>query len=68
MNEKKLWASVLGRAVIDLRRKKHRQSARFWFYNDKNQGAGSFLWVCDVLEIDPGKTREKVFKKIKNAA
>jgi len=32
------------------------RNAQNWF-NSKNQGVGSFLWICTVLDLDPNLTR-----------
>jgi len=71
---KSLWASVLGRAIDDLNKKltprmsdskksetlKFKQSAKYWF-SRKESNVGSFVWICDILEIDPEKTKSKIF-------
>ena len=35
------------------------EDARRWFEGDRNM-IGSFLFVCDVLDLDPGRIREYV--------
>ena len=32
-----------------------------WFKNNRKT-VGGFLWVCDVLELEPGPIREKIAK------
>ena len=58
---KRLWAAVLDQAIKDSQADKpghnsHEsiiaEGARAWF-SSKSQEDGSFLWVCDILGIDP---------------
>lgn len=63
---KKLWAAMMVLAYKDARRsgnsdetKRNRMSAIAWFNNMGNTGVGSFLWVCDILKLDPEKTRKE---------
>lgn len=58
---RRLWAAVAQQAVDDL----HDTAvnlpgpARAWF-RDERMFIGSFLWVCQVLELDPGCVRRKL--------
>ena len=57
---KRLWAAVLEQAIEDVRREHgHADRARAWFQSER-EGVGSFLWICRMLDIDPGSTRKKV--------
>ena len=68
MCEKTLWAAVLKRAVKDatalpkhycespLRSRMNIESAREWL-KSQNTEIGSFLWICDVLGLDPDHER-----------
>jgi hypothetical protein len=62
---KALWAAVVGRAADDLLSREPLQvrSARYWFRNNENTGVGTFLWCCEILNLDPGKTRTAVFAR-----
>ena len=65
---KNLWAAVIERAFGDLRlenspvenEERYYYSAVRWFNDTENHEIGSFLWICELLEIDPGKIREKI--------
>lgn len=74
MDERDLWAAVIAQAVEDLQaptiagdttaartRDRNRESARAWFKSDRNDGVGSFVWVCDALDYSPEAVREGVF-------
>jgi hypothetical protein len=50
-SERELWSAVLGQAIEDLRDTKTGYRTRLWFASD-NYGPGSFLWICDSLELD----------------
>ncbi len=60
---RRLWAAVLEQAVKDARggRTYHiiTEEARAWF-RSKKEGMGSFIWVCRILDLDPGYVRRKV--------
>lgn len=58
-----LWAAVLMQAIDDLSDKKPliRRSAKHWLTRKKNKGIASFVWVCAALDIDPDKTRTRIF-------
>lgn len=66
MPEFKLWYAVLNRAIVDLKVSKcgadnrietTRQEAVRWFKSDENE-VGSFLWICDILDLCPNLTRK----------
>jgi len=51
---KRLWYAVLEQAVKDAQGyyNSRREEARQWLFSE-NHGAASFLWICDVLGLDP---------------
>jgi hypothetical protein len=55
---KRLWIAVLKQAIKDARGNYHRnrEKALSWF-NSENQGTGSFLWICNILSLNPNVTR-----------
>lgn len=58
--ERKLWASVLLQAITDLRgQDAASRSARAWFASTET-AAGSFIWVCHHLSLDPDAARRRV--------
>ena len=73
MDERGLWAGVLIQAVKDLagygrvykqrERARVQYFARLWFADD-NREVGSFLWICDELELEPSWIRRKMFALI----
>jgi len=46
---KTLWHAVLEQAIKDAR---WDVTARTWFCS-KDQGTGSFLWICAALDLSP---------------
>ena len=70
---KNLWMAVLEQAMEDIltgpahRRGKvesiFKNTALAWFHSD-NEGIGSFLWVCEHLDIDPHTVHHILTKKI----
>ncbi|MBF0295805.1 MAG: helix-turn-helix domain-containing protein [Magnetococcales bacterium] len=52
--ESDLWASVLEQALADLSDRSHRRKALLWF-SSRDDAPGSFLFVCDALNLDPDK-------------
>lgn len=65
---KNLWANVLWQAVLDAVRFAHatrptplayRRDALDWFAAEAS-GVGSFVWVCELMRLDPGRVRERV--------
>ena len=55
---KRLWFAVLEQALTDAKGKhySYREEAREWFLSEKYETA-SFLWICDVLDLDPDSFR-----------
>jgi len=69
--EKKLWAAVLLQAFLDLevltfgnltQSSLARVQAEGWIRSNRNDYIGSFLYVCDALDLDPEFVREKFLK------
>ena len=60
--EMSLWAAVMGRSIEDLSRKKERKSARYWFENEKDDGIGSFKWICEIFSLNPDMVRANILK------
>ena len=66
MVEKKLWAAVLGQAIHDLEKNNNGEyPPDKWFTSDYDE-PGSFLWICELFEIDPEKTKTAISRRIKN--
>ena len=55
---KKLWSAVLKQAIKDAQEiySIYAGDARAWFCS-KNQGTGSFIWICMMLDLDPDEFR-----------
>jgi hypothetical protein len=51
---KRLWSAVLNQAIKDAQENHsvYARNARAWFCS-KNQGTGSFIWICMILDLDP---------------
>ena len=68
MDERRLWAAVLiqaakdvagyGRVYNERERAMVQYFARLWFTDD-NREVGSFLWICDQLEVEPSWIRRR---------
>jgi hypothetical protein len=67
LHERQLWTAVLRLAFEDLENRKIAPRARFWF-NSSKTGPGSFLWVCENLELDPKSIRRRVLEVIERGA
>lgn len=39
---------------------KNRYQAKFWIKNRKDNGPGSFIWVCDALGLEADVVRDKI--------
>ena len=61
LNERQLWAAVLGLALEDLEGTNTGNRARAWFASDYYE-PGSFLWICDHLELDALAIRHRAFE------
>ena len=68
--EKALWTAVLVQAIDDLVGinihchryvwPRLRYFARLWFESESCE-LGAFCWICDLIEIDPGRLRRRLF-------
>jgi hypothetical protein len=76
ISERRLWVAVLEQAIIDLsgpngvrggERRRLRTFSRLWFTSDNDQ-PGSFLWVCESLQLDPSWVRNQLAAVIKAAS
>jgi hypothetical protein len=73
VDERRLWAGVLVQAIRDCvgyiaapnkrERARVQYFARLWFADD-NREVGSFLWVCDQLELEPSWIRRRMAAQI----
>jgi hypothetical protein len=72
---RRLWAAVIQQAMDDIagvpdwvdKYSKHhsalrRQRAEAWFRSSRSD-CGSFVWICDILRLDPARLRKGVFRK-----
>ena len=57
-----LLSAVINRAIIDLSKKAHRAKSLAWI-NSNEKGEQSFSWYCNLLDMDPKRTRAKIFEK-----
>jgi len=66
---KNLWSAVLKQAIKDANQntKYPFNNPRLWFQS-KNHTVGSFLWICNILNIDPESIRFPSETGIKRAA
>lgn len=59
-----MWFAVLGQAINDLLLKKHAEPASNWI-NDNRMYAGSFRFVCDILDLNYEWVRQKIHSKFR---
>ena len=61
--ERDLWIAVFYQALKDLTLSEttYERDARAWFLSC-NQNAGSFIWVCQYLGIDPSAVRRVLWQ------
>ena len=63
--EQNLWHGVLARATHDLKTKpKLKEEVLKWFNEKNNEEIGSFIWICDTLQLDPDKIIRGINKLI----
>lgn len=64
-NCRALWASVMIQAIKDLDGKysTDRKLAYHYVFLEPDGGAGSFLWVCGVLGLEPDAVRAAVMTR-----
>jgi len=58
---KSLWAAVLQQAIEDALN--HSKEAEMWL-RCKNDGVGSFLWICHLFDLNPECVREIVVNRL----
>jgi hypothetical protein len=56
---KKLWFAVLFLALEDLHDKYYGPAIQDWVRSDR-LGVGSFLFVCQVINADPARLRQRI--------
>ena len=63
--ERNLWGAVMEEAIKSLSSGslRIRADAITWFRNRSNDGVGSFLWVCSILDLDPDNISNKLLEK-----
>ena len=68
MPEQRLLCAVLRRALLDIvgvyctefgMRERLREDALEWVWSER-RGEWGFLWVCECLDLDPGRVRESI--------
>jgi hypothetical protein len=62
----RLWSSVLERAIEDFRGFHGlwlQNNAKTWLLSN-NDGIGSYLWICGVLNLDPPTVRRSIITSI----
>jgi hypothetical protein len=66
--ETELWTGVILQAIDDLDRRTSstpssaQDSAREWFASESD-AVGSFVWSCNVIDVDPHFVRSRLAKK-----
>ena len=60
--ERALWRAVLRLAIADMAVPGFRAAAMRWI-DSQDSHAGSFLWICDMTEIDPRDVRRRVISR-----
>ncbi|MBC8457979.1 MAG: hypothetical protein H8D67_08295 [Deltaproteobacteria bacterium] len=72
---KQLWAAVLIGAIEDVKKlavtKSHdsvsKEEAKAWFQSDSKE-IGSFLWICEIFNLDHDCVRTSIAKNYNRAA
>ena len=62
-----LWAAVLMQAIHDLNIPEERNKAFAWI-KDSQMHLGSFMFVCDALNLSPSAVRTRIYKKYTNTS
>ena len=68
--EAELWTQVLLQAITDLDGRtaltpgSAKDSAREWFASECD-GVGSFIWTCQIINVDPNFIRSRLAKKLR---
>jgi hypothetical protein len=66
--EAELWTEVILQAIDDMDRRTSsasrsaQDSARQWFASE-NDGIGSFVWSCRVIDVDPSWVRSALARR-----
>jgi hypothetical protein len=66
--EAELWTQVTLQAITDLEGRTSltphsaKDSAREWFASESD-GIGSFIWTCQIINVDPSFIRSQLAKK-----
>jgi hypothetical protein len=66
--EAELWTQVILQAITDLDGRTSltplsaKDSAREWFASESD-GIGSFVWACQIINVDPNFIRSQLTKK-----
>jgi len=55
-----LWANVLKFAICDLKHDLYSRKTEYWFNKTENEGPGSFVWICFMLDLDADSLRRKI--------
>ena len=60
---RQVCAAIMIRAIQDLfiTNNYYRNDAICWFNNRRNDDFLSFIWICDLFNIDSNNTRESIF-------
>jgi hypothetical protein len=68
--ETELWTQVILQAINDLDGQTSltpgsaQDSARQWFASESD-GIGSFIWTCQIINVDPSFIRSQLAKKLR---
>ena len=68
--EAELWTQVILQAINDLGGRtalapqSAQDSAREWFASESD-GVGSFVWACQIINVDPNFIRSQLAKKLR---
>ena len=68
--ETELWTQVILQAINDLdgrtslTPRSAKDSAREWFPSESD-GIGSFIWTCQIINVDPNFIRSQLAKKLR---
>jgi len=66
--EAELWTEVILQAIDDMdgrtssASRSAQDSARQWFASE-NDGIGSFVWSCRVVDVDPSRVRSALARR-----
>jgi hypothetical protein len=68
--EAELWTLVIVQAINDLDGQTSstpgsaQDSARYWFASASDE-VGSFIWTCQIIDVDPNFIRSQLAKKLR---